>query len=242
MNPEAYQEMAHTENKHWWFVGRRRIMSAVIDALNLPSNATILEVGSGTGGNLAMLSKFGKVSAIEPDDFAREWATRKSNVVVLKGYLPGELPFNPANFDLICLFDVLEHIESDIAALQSLRPLLKPRGQIVLTVPAYQWLWSSHDEELHHRRRYTATSLAACCQQAGYGISQLSYYNTLLFPVAVAARLLDRLLLRPKAAGTGIPPELINRLFLTLFDLERYALLRLKLPFGVSLMAILKAD
>ena len=240
MNPEAYQEMAQTEDEHWWFVGRRCIVAAIIRNLYLPREAKILEVGSGTGGNLSMLSAFGEVSAVEPDDFAREWATRKSSITVLKGYLPDGLPFNPSSFNLICLFDVLEHIEGDVAALRALRPLLKPGGRIVLTVPAYRWLWSAHDVELHHRRRYNASSLAVCCQQAGYSVAKLSYYNTLLFPIVALARLGDRLVVRDKATGTGIPPRIINRLFLTLFRLERHILPHLTLPFGVSLLAILE--
>ena len=161
MNPAAYIEMAETESRHWWFLGRRAILSRVIANLALPQNSKILEVGCGTGGNLKMLAKFGEVSALEMDATAREIAAKKTNNLydIRAGFCPDDIPFNDQQFDLICMFDVLEHIEKDDETLTSLKKLLNKNGRILITVPAYQWLYGPHDEFLHHKRRYSAGEL-----------------------------------------------------------------------------------
>lgn len=241
MNPEAYEVMARTEDRHWWFAGRRRILASVIETLEPGPAAQILEIGAGTGGNLGMLRHFGEVDAVELDDYARAKALEKTGVPVRKGHLPDGLPFDGAGFDLVCLFDVLEHVEDDVAALQALREQLKPGGRIVLTVPAHPWLWSGHDVKLHHYRRYTAEALRQCCETAGCRVERMSYFNLLLFPLAVAARLADRLLPRKKSLGEEPPAEPINRAFLTLFASEARWLRRFDLPYGVSLLAVLAA-
>src|SRR5665811_2607027 len=107
--------MAHTEEHHWWFVGRRAILASLISNMGLPNEAQILELGSGTGGNLSMLSDFGRVSALEMDPTARSIATEKTGGCfdIRAGFCPADIPFPTATFDLVCLFDVLEHIEED---------------------------------------------------------------------------------------------------------------------------------
>lgn len=241
MTPEAYEIMARTEDAHWWFAGRRRILASVIESLEPEPSAQILEIGAGTGGNLGMLRRFGEVDAVELDDYAREKALEKTGIAVRKGHLPDGLPFDAGGFDLVCLFDVLEHVEEDVAALRALREQLKPGGRIVLTVPAHPWLWSGHDVKLHHFRRYTATELRRCCEAAGCRVVRMSYFNLLLFPLAVAARLLDRLRPRRESLGEEPPAEPINRAFLALFASEARLLRRFDLPYGVSLLAILAA-
>ena len=115
MDPEAYIEMDKTESMHWWFTGRRAILSNILSGLNLPINAEILEIGCGTGGNLQMLAEHGEVSALEIDTNARQIASEKTNNAfnIKAGCCPDEIPFEPQSFDLICLFDELEHIDQD---------------------------------------------------------------------------------------------------------------------------------
>lgn len=227
--------------RHWWFVGRRRILSEIIAQLPLPPRAEILEIGCGTGGNLAMLAAFGQVRAMEYDQRACAMARELTGMEIATGGLPEPVPFPDGAFDLVCLLDVLEHIEDDRAALARAARLLKPDGRLLVTVPAYGWLWSGHDTAHHHVRRYTATSLRRCCQRAGLTVRRLGYCNTLLFPLIAAIRLAGRLAGRGgrQASDLHLPPAWLNRLLTAIFGLERHLARRCLLPWGTSVVAVL---
>jgi SAM-dependent methyltransferase len=244
MNPIAYREMEQTEEVHWWFCARRTILSKIIKGLNLPHLARILEIGCGTGGNLEMLSRFGTVSAIEMDATAIEMANKKTKnrYDIKNGYCPDVLPATNTRFDLICLFDVLEHIEEDTKTLQLLSKLLEKKGRILLTVPAYEWLFGPHDVLLHHKRRYNAKLLRERVTSSGLKMTKLSYFNTILFPLALITRCKDKLLRSTNATGTKPPKPFLNFILKKIFECERFLLEKINLPFGVSLLCILEAS
>lgn len=243
MNPAAYLEMAETEARHWWFSGRRTILSRIIESLDLPQNSKILEVGCGTGGNLQMLARFGEVSALEMDANARAIASKKTNNLydIRAGRCPDEIPFHNQHFDLICMFDVLEHIDQDTETLIAVKQLLAKNGRILMTVPAYQWLWGVHDEFLYHKRRYSTKELRRKFENSGLHPIKLSYFNTFLFPVAAIARLKAKVFHSANAAGSIPPKKLLNSILEKVFTTEKYILEKADLPFGMSIIGIMQA-
>jgi SAM-dependent methyltransferase len=239
MEHEAYLTMASVESRHWWFRGRRRVLAATIRRLGLKPGAKILELGSGTGGNLALLSAFGQVTAVEMNETARSIsAGQAGNAEILAGFLPDSLPLGEQKFDLVCLFDVLEHVEEDAATLEVVRRYLAPGGVAVLTVPAYRALFGPHDVALHHKRRYERAELEAKLRAAGLAPMRISFINMGLAPLAFVLRWMERTLGRDRAAGTNTPPFIVNEVFAAIFGAEAALLRAVNLPFGLSLMAV----
>lgn len=244
MDPKAYLEMKSVEQQHWWFVARRKIIGSVIAQLRLPENARILEIGCGTGGNLKMLSSFGRVDAIEmnPDAVALVQKEHGNSVHVVQGALPGIPADMLGQYDLVCMFDVLEHIADESAVLRDARSLLNQKGRLIVTVPAYQWLWGTHDEFLHHKRRYTLCRLGDGLKLNGFAPLRLSYFNTWLFPLVAIGRLFDKLFKPVSSTGTSVPAGWVNHLLQAVFASEQWLLRVGRIPFGVSLLAIASRD
>ena len=238
MDPQIYQKMMAMEETHWWFVARRKILDQAIDKLTLPESAEIFEAGCGTGGNLGMLARHGQVYAMELDETARLFASDRKLAEVRSGCLPDKIPFADRQFDLIVLLDVLEHVEEDSASLQALARKLKPSGWLLVTVPAYAWLWSKQDELLHHKRRYLLRNLHQLVISAGYDVHFVSYFNSVLFPLIAAIRIVQGLFDKGGNEVT-MPPDFINKILIFLFAAERHAIGRFFLiPFGVSIMVL----
>ena len=127
MEHDSHLDMAAVEARHWWFAGRRRVLTTTIKRLQLKPGVRFVELGSGAGGNLAMLAQFGQVMAVEMSGAAREIsAARATGAEILPGMLPGDLPLGGLTYDLVCLFDVLEHVAEDEAALAVVRGLIAP--------------------------------------------------------------------------------------------------------------------
>lgn len=237
MNPETYAVAAHSEDRHWWFSARRAILGAVLDRfLTPPARRRVLEVGCGNGGNLPLLSRYGEVFAVEMAEAARARAAARGLARVEAGALPDALPFDGVAFDVVAALDVLEHVPDDRAAVAALRAKVKPGGLLLLTVPAFMWLWSRHDEISHHRRRYALGELADVARGGGFEVAHATYFNTLLFPLGVAHIKLASRLTADAHSGTRIPPRPLNALLHTLFAAERHLVPRLSLPFGISIL------
>jgi SAM-dependent methyltransferase len=238
----VYDRMAELDSRHWWYRARREILANLIKRrIVLPADPRILEIGCGTGHNLVMLKRFGRVDAVEIDPAARAIAARRLGHDVMDAPLPALTGVEDGTYDLVAILDVLEHVEEDQAALESIARKLRPGGRILIAVPAHPWMWSAHDVVNHHKRRYTRKTLGAVVAAAGLKLEMLSWFNSLLFPLAAAARLAGRV--RGKEdSDDKLPPKPLNALFEALFGFERYAIGRLPFPPGVSIVAIVSAS
>lgn len=240
MDKDYTEQMAMVQKDHWWYEGRRAILASRIKGLGLSDPSHILEAGCGPGANLAMLSSFGNVSAFDPDQFSVNHAKAIATAKISQGTLPDNMSFDES-FDLVCAFDVIEHIDDDVSSVRSLYERTNEGGYAVFTVPAFQFLWSWHDEINHHKRRYSKSMLRQALESAGYQVDFISYYNFWLFPVAAMARLISKIMPVKQTKGElRIPNAFINSLFKFIFSSEKHLLKIMPLPFGLSLIAVCK--
>jgi SAM-dependent methyltransferase len=241
MERVVYQQMAELDDRHWWYRARREIIAALIRReARLPAKARILEIGCGTGHNLAMLGQFGRVDALELDDEARALAEKRLGRKAMRAPLPELAGVKDRWYDLIGAFDVIEHIDDDHAALASIAAKLKPGGKFVMTVPAHQWMWSAHDVVNHHKRRYSKRGLAQLIESSPLTLVKVGYFNSLLFPLALAERAVSRV--RGKHdADVKLPSRPLNAALELAFAAERHVVGRLPLPIGLSLFAVASA-
>lgn len=236
--------MAELEDNYWWHVGRKSIISHQMKRLDLNKRPKILNIGCGTGGMIPLFEQYGDVTNTDISDEAIKFCRQHGYKNVVK-YNGKKLPFNTREFDMVIATDVLEHIENDDDALAEWRKLLKPNGHLLITVPAYQWLWSEHDESLHHYRRYSASQLHNKVNQNGYKVIKRSYAIAFSFPVIVAYRLVSSVSGKDKskkASSYVILPKLINDLFTNLLRVEARILKYANFPFGTSILIIASND
>ena len=240
MERAVFDRMAELDQHHWWFRARRRILEELIVRIVRPRDgARVLEVGCGTGHNLAMLGKFGELDASELDFAARTLSTKRLGREVKEAKLPDLSMFKRNEYDLVALLDVLEHVPDDLGSLRAIHRRLKPGGALLLTVPANPWMWSAHDAAHHHFRRYTKKQLKELFLRSGLEIELLSYFNTLLYPLIAAARIAGKLL-RRDSSDDKLPGERVNATLERIFSLEVGVLGRVPMPFGVSLVAVVR--
>ena len=240
MERKVYEQMALLDGAHWWFTARRRILDGVIERIvRPPSDARILELGAGTGHNLAMLSRFGQVEASELDPIARGIASERLGRPVVEAALPDLSMFPAGAYDMVALLDVLEHVPDDKGSLRAIKGLLKPGAALLLTVPINPWMWSAHDVAHHHHRRYRKHEIRRLAEDSGYEIELLSPFNSLLFPPIAAVRLVGKLTGKDDS-DDAMPSAPVNAILDTVFGLERELIGRVPMPFGVSLVAVLR--
>ena len=238
MDRIVYDRMAAHDSHHWWYRARRDILADYVTReAKLPANARILEIGCGTGHNLPMLSQFGDVDAIEIDEAARDIASVRLGKPVGAAPLPELTGVERGAYDMVAVLDVVEHIEDDVAALRAMAECLKPGGVILIAVPAHPWMWSAHDVVNHHKRRYSKATLDAAIRSAGLRHNGLSWFNSLLFPAAVAARLTGRLTGKDDSDDSP-PPKWLNTIFEKVFRVERHLVGRVPLTPGLSILTL----
>ncbi len=243
MEPFAYAIEAAVRDRHWWFRGRRAVLERLIARLDppLPPGAPALDVGAGTGANVSVLERAGTryvTLDASPRALALQGTGGAGAVARVRGDA-GRLPFADGQFELVLALDVLEHLDEDGAAILELGRVLRPGGALVIFVPALPLLWGLQDDVSQHRRRYLRGPLGALVAGGGLRVERLTYFNTILFPPILAARLAMRLW-RPRrlASENEIGGPVIQRLLGALFRAEAPLLARWDLPVGVSLACV----
>ncbi len=238
-----YELQTHqVEDRHWWYRGRRTVLDGVIADLGLAADARILDAGCGSGRNMVELARFGSVTGVELSQTSVEIARARGAGEVIAGSVL-EMPFAEGSFDLAVSLDVIEHLEDDLAALRELRRTVAPGGALLVTVPAYQWLWSGHDEINHHHRRYTRRALQRVGEQAGWKQVRTTYFNSLLLPMAIVLRILERFNTKTTESSLDlwIPPAPANWLLERPLVLESALISRGgRIPAGLSLLAVFR--
>jgi SAM-dependent methyltransferase len=238
-----YELQTHrAEDRHWWYQGRRRVLERAIERLGLPDRASILDAGCGSGRNMIELARYGSVTGVELSDASVELARERHSGEVLEGSVM-DMPIDADTFDLVVSLDVIEHLDDDVGALRELRRVTRPGGALLVTVPAYQWLWSGHDEINHHRRRYSRRTLLAAAEAAGWSCERTTHFNSLLLPVAILLRALERI--KPASTTSSldlwVPPAPLNALLRQPLRLEGALIGHgSSIPAGLSLLAVFR--
>lgn len=240
MEREQYELMFRHEERHWWYLGMRRIAEELLKRFFRPESARpeVLDAGCGSGGTTSWLGRWGRVSGIDLEPAALELARRRGLSRLLRGSVEA-LPFAGDSFDLVTSFDVLYHLRvgDDRAVLAEFRRVLRPGGLVLLRVPAHDWLRGAHDQAVHTRHRYHRAELVRKLRAAGFSIERASYANSLLFPLAPVKRLIEHW----SPAGwrdLWQPPGPINNVLGALLGLEATPIARLGLPWGLSVVAV----
>lgn len=249
MESNYYKEYYLFEKLHWWFKARAHILYSQIKKRVLIDNQKkykILNVGVATGATSIMLEQFGEVISVEYDKDCCLFLQNELKMDIVNASLT-DLPFENNSFDIVCAFDVIEHIENDNAAIQEIKRVLKSDGKYVITVPSYNFLWSKHDVINQHYRRYTVKGLKSTLERLGLKTSYYSYFNFYFFLPILMVRIVSNLLKRNKLSieNTGSDFEkfkkssILNKALYWIFKSENFFLsLNIKFPFGVSMLFI----
>lgn len=227
-------QLDEIERSHWWFAGRRAVILASLQRF-VPSGSRLLDFGCGAGGLTAELARIYQVVGVDFSAPALEVARgRGLDVHLLKG--SDELP---TGFDAVCAFDVIEHVDDDVAELTRLAGATRPGGVVMVTVPAYRFLWGKMDEVAGHRRRYRLRGLKRVIRAAGLTLLHSSYFNMWLFPAIVAGRLAG---FPRENHEIDLPPAPLNAALRALFESEAPLASRVTLPFGISILCLARTS
>ena len=243
MKKAEYARMAEREQTYWWHIGRFRIMESYLGLATRgvdKKKTKILNIGCGTGGTIKVLEQFGTVENVDVSvDAIKLMKKAGYSVTKVDGI---KLPYKNNSFDIVGAFDVLEHIDNDVDALKEWQRVLKPGGKVVLTVPAYSWLWSEHDTSLHHHRRHTRKGVKQRSVEAQLVPKKISYAIVFSLPLVVGFRWLNKLLGRKTDGETSYVnvPEWVNSIFSNLLFIEAWFHKYIMFPFGTSVVAILE--
>jgi SAM-dependent methyltransferase len=243
MQTDEFQALVHYDEHHWWYRGRRRVLHAALGRLELPPGATLLDAGCGSGRTMDELHGYGRVHGFDLSPEGVEHARARGHADVHVARVE-QIPYPDQAFDLVTCLDVLEHTPDDVRSLRELRRVVRPGGHLVVTVPAYQLLWSSHDVANQHHRRYRHSALRRAAEEAGWEPVDWSYFNTFLFVPGAAVRVGERLRRPHKRRGrpnVQLTPRALDGVLQWPMRIEAGLIRRgLRLPVGMSLLMSLR--
>jgi len=245
MEKDEYRVMHHIEHSYWWFVGKQFLVKTILKAFSFDGSRheKILDIGCGTGIILKVLESFGLAYGMELSWEAIRFLRQRDLNLIARSDANQSLPFKNNTFSAITCLDVLEHVDRDITLLKEMVRVCKPMGYIVVTVPAFDILWSPHDVALHHKRRYTRKQMLENISRLSCTVIKASYYNTILFLPILVVRKLKQFFSRNKHAQSDFfmtLPDWLNTAMTLLFAVEIYCLRFFSFPFGVSLLLVLQ--
>ncbi len=235
--------MYEVEDQHWWYVGNHEMFFNLLQRNNiLTSGINVLDAGCGTGGWLHLLKNAYELNetGIDNHEIALTLASSRNNINLIYGDI-NTYPFKESSFDLVTCYDVIYHRDVDeTLAIRNFNRILKNNGCLLVTVPAYSFLHSKHDEVVHANKRYTKKQVKMLLENNGFEIVKLSYCVSLLFPVALIKRLLDKLFNSEKKEHNEVkmPPKIVNHLFLSIMQFENFLFKYISFPFGLSVVAL----
>lgn len=236
MRDEEIRLLERFETDHWWFVGKRMILDVLLGEPS--SSGRLLDLGCGTGGFLRHLGGGLQCVGMDRSALALRVGREHGLGALVRGDL-GAPPFRAGAFSTIVLSDVIEHVDDDVGALRVAARLAAPGSRLVITVPAFQFLWSRHDETFEHRRRYSARQLLQVVRAAGLVPERTTYTNFFAFPIAAVWRPLSYRLRRGSAAAGhdfSVLPRWLNAVIIAVYRFEAALLKRMDLPVGVSVV------
>ena len=246
MQPQIFDAIYQQEKTYWWFVGRRRLIRDCFLRHRARQKADqahprLLDVGCGTGAMLDDFAGLGLAVGTDVSPVALQFCRQRGQQSVLFADA-AHLPFRSAAFDCVAAMDVIEHIEDDFAVLREFDRVCAPRGVVMLTVPALQWLWTTRDDRLGHKRRYHRRQLIARAEQAGFRVEKASYYCLCMFLAFATVVLGQRFLGRKAVVEQDVPalPPWLNALFRQVLLCEQWFMRWISYPVGVSLFCVLR--
>jgi SAM-dependent methyltransferase len=243
MQEIVYHTNYQHENSYWWFLARNEILKQTVESFcDLNNSFNLLDVGCGTGGFASSLLNQCNVIGIDTSDTALEYS-RKRGIKNLHNCLLKDFDKSKyGKIDAITILDVIEHIQDDKQVVEEAYNLLDVGSYIIASVPAYQWLWSKHDEVHMHYRRYNKKNFQNLFKDAGFKIIYSSYFNSILFFPAVIKRSIDKFTNNERKSDSPIDevPEAVNTLFTKIFRFEKSWVPKITIPFGLSIVVVAK--
>lgn len=239
MQTEEYGKLFEHEDQYWWFVARRRLALSLVQRHLRHGSAqvTVADVGCGTGAVLAELGPAEHAIGLDASPLALQFCRKRGLAALALGDAEA-LPLRSESVDVVIALDIVEHVEHDDIALSEFFRSLRPAGLLVMSVPAFRWLWGPHDVALMHFRRYKRSELQSRLRKAGFIVERISYSVFLLFPAVIVIRLMDKFRRGPAKVSLPVLPKWLNRLLIRVQHWESLVALRMTLPWGSSVVAV----